>query len=354
MAQVHELRSIQSVLQQLPPDMDNNTEPWQQLTLLLLVQLKRKCARAGIEACLSEDVLALLLRVLPKALPDAAPVLKAIKPQTQAAMLRPPSHLCQTVENHVFAAVPTIAAPGYPNLEGKRVLRMLSAALLEAAMSVIMVDLNGPAQEFSLESESSVMQPRQSLRRPSQACCSIQPRQERQRQHELSQQPAQQIPPQQQIVSHQQFRRYTLHQNDLQPPSKQLLLEQQDFLMQTQHHFHEQSVHHSQRRLQEQDTDPGHATMQQDAGCSSHSMISPYESMNATGAGMPALVSIPATLANTPCRWHPGGPERPSGISVAERVLPSDLSPQFVSVEIPEMQSSISDVTHFDTNNSTS
>jgi len=145
---VETMRTIQGMLQ-LAQNGTVDLEVWQGMTLVLLLMLKRKCARVGIEACFTEPVLGLLLRLLPRALPEAAPVLSAMRPHMQSAILRPPSCLIQTIDEHVFAALPLSAGGAFhgsrPSPQGMELLRRLSTVVMNCALSVA-VGLPAPAQ----------------------------------------------------------------------------------------------------------------------------------------------------------------------------------------------------------------
>jgi hypothetical protein len=161
-AQVDTLRISQIMVQHL----QNGTvdaQAWQGLTLMLLLQLKRKCERVGIEACINESVFRLLLRVLSKALPDTALMLGAMKQQTQTAMLRPPSCLLETIDEQIFSSFPAAAGDvlhgAAPSPEGMWVLQRLSTAVVNGALThVISLNESAQASEGS-KSQSRGMDP---------------------------------------------------------------------------------------------------------------------------------------------------------------------------------------------------
>mmetsp|Transcript_57265 Transcript_57265/g.113785 ORF Transcript_57265/g.113785 Transcript_57265/m.113785 type:complete len:425 (+) Transcript_57265:68-1342(+) len=139
-AQVDDVSAIQTMLR-LAQCGTIAVEVWQGMLLVLLVQLKRRRMHMGLEACLNETVLGLMLQVLPKALPDAAPVLATIKPGMRTAMLRPPSCLLQIIDDSILVVLPPLVGNvldgAAPSFEGMEVLRRLSTALMTSALSVV-------------------------------------------------------------------------------------------------------------------------------------------------------------------------------------------------------------------------
>lgn len=152
-AWVTTILSLQSMLREVQTG-TISVEVWQKLTLILLAQLNRKRMRSSAKDCLNPSVLTLLLRVLPKALPEAAPVLNAITTQTQRAMLRPPSSLQQIMDEHILAALPEEAYDAPPNAEGMQLLLRLSTAVMSSALSAT-VGLSDDAQDTSSGSQNS-------------------------------------------------------------------------------------------------------------------------------------------------------------------------------------------------------
>jgi len=164
-AQVDTLRNFHSIVQHLQ-DGTANVEVWQGLILMFLVQLKRKRDRVGIETCFNESVVGLVIRVLSKALPETAPMLSVVKPQTQTAMLRPPSCLLETIDDQIFSSLPVAGDLLHgvtPSLEGMQVLQRLSTAVINGALTHV-ISLNEPARESAgSKSQSSGRQPPQAF-----------------------------------------------------------------------------------------------------------------------------------------------------------------------------------------------
>jgi len=164
--EVDALCNIRMMLQQLQTG-PLAVEVWQGMMLMLLVQLKRRSTHLGVEACLTESVFGLLLQVLPNALPEAAPMLSAIRPSTRIAMLRPPSCLAQDINEHVLAALPTTASDvlqyARPNPQGMEMLRRLSTVVMNGALGVTV------GKAWQDDSDVGGSQQQQNYRGPSQA-----------------------------------------------------------------------------------------------------------------------------------------------------------------------------------------
>lgn len=223
--QVNIVRKIQFMMEQMQRGTEN-PEVWQQLVLTFLVLLRRKRMRVDAATCLNESVLTILLRVLSKTSPEAALMLKDISPQTQTAMMRPPSRLYRSIDDHILMPMTASDSAFIGSPQGIDVLRKLASVIMHSALKVARAR-KGSAQERDLESRRSGMHIRQVRPHPLQASLTQKEivlnnhQQEQQQNHHLWQlrqppQPQQPSPSSSQPLQH---NRLHLKQLQLQTPS---------------------------------------------------------------------------------------------------------------------------------------
>jgi len=129
------LRSLMQVLSQLrePADGPVPVQAWRQAVLMLVSQLSVKRRRASVEETLPTHMLSILIRAMPKAVPELARIGGGAldSPETQEAMLRGP-HLRAAIDEKVFTLVPSLEQ----SVDEKQVLSCMILSLLTAVAGV--------------------------------------------------------------------------------------------------------------------------------------------------------------------------------------------------------------------------
>jgi len=103
----HRMQCVSEVLTHFQPQTNAAITPniWAQLLQLLLIQLKLKRQRTSVEATISQRNLSILLRTLPKAMPESQKLMAMIcTPDVQAALLAQ-QHVGKLVDERVLSKI---------------------------------------------------------------------------------------------------------------------------------------------------------------------------------------------------------------------------------------------------------